>query len=242
MKLLFLVFTFTFAQANAQQAFSLKTPRGATVHVIAHVPQSQKPLRALLVAPGKSCNAKGSLFEALGQMGEKKGLVVFRFEWSYCNNNPQRPSPSPGLKNEIEDFQTVLTFMKSLSSVNSQEIFIGGKSLGSVVAYSVFSQFPLAKGAVMLTPVCTGDGEYYPGFKKDPRPLLFALGNKDPDNCAIPVLAKLLKDAGPHIRTVIVGGDHGFRILDSAGQMILPLTQQNLLRVVNSTLNWVQSQ
>jgi hypothetical protein len=86
------------------------------------------------------------------------------------------------------------------------------------------------------------NGEYYPDFKNDPRPLLFALGNKDPDNCAISELAKILKDAGPQVRTVIVGGDHGFRILDSDGQMIVPLTQQNILRVVNSTLNWVQSQ
>ncbi len=241
MKLVILVFTLIYAQAKAQQTFSLKTPRGAMVHGIAHFPQSQKPLRALLVAPGRSCNSKGSLFEALGQMGEQKGLVVFRFEWSYCNNNPQSPAPTPGFKNEIEDFQTVLNFMKSLGTVKAQEIFIAGKSLGSVVAYSVFSQDSNARGAVLLTPVCVNNGEYYPGFKNDPRPLLFALGNNDPDNCAISELAKILKDAGPQVRTVIVGGDHGFRILDSDGQMIVPLTQQNILRVVNSTLNWVQS-
>ena len=224
--------------AWSQTQISLVTPRGAEVRLTAHIPNGNH-LAALIVAPGQSCNSKGPLFQTLGELGVKRNLAIYRFEWSYCNSNPERPTPSPELQNEIEDFLTVLNHVSKQPNINKYTISIAGKSLGSVVANLVFANTPQINSLILMTPICASQQDYYPGVKKEYRPVLFALGNKD-DSCPIPALSKYLSGANSNIDTVIVGGDHGFRIKDSNGQVNAELTQKNILRVVQSILYWVQ--
>jgi predicted alpha/beta-hydrolase family hydrolase len=236
----------------ATESITIKTPRGADVNVTLHIPQGSN-LPAIVVAPGQSCNSKGPLFETLGQMGASESVAIVRFEWNYCNSNPSQPTPSPDLKNEIEDFQTVLEYIKSHTSINKTKIILAGKSLGSLVSYAVFAKELSAKALVLLTPVCsyTTDEngkplpepmkvceENYPKIKDDSRPVLMTMGNLD-SLCILSVLYDFLKDSKGNIATFVAGGDHGFRIKDSHGNVDQVKTQKNINTVVSATLNWI---
>ncbi len=240
------------ASSFATENVTLKTSRGSEVHVTLHIPQGSN-LPAIVVAPGQSCNSKGALFETLGNLGDGEKLAVVRFEWSYCNSNPSQPTPSADLKNEIEDFKTVLEFAKSHAAIDKNSIILAGKSLGSLVSYSVFANEPSAKGLILFTPICsytTDDNgnllpeplnvcdDNYPKIKEDKRPVLMTMGNGD-SLCLIPVLYDFLKDSKGNIAIVVAGGDHGFRSKDSAGAVDKAKTQKNINSVVTSALNWV---
>lgn len=225
----------------------LKTPRGAEIHMMRHIPTGIS-LPAIVIAPGQSCNSKNAIFESLGRTGSQRGVAVIRFEWNYCNTHPKTPIPSDDLKNEIEDFETVLEHTRFLTQIDKSRITIAGKSLGSVVAYSVFAQDAASKTLVLLTPVCsyvTGqDGKplavgekNYPKIKEDSRPILMTMGNSD-TLCLIPVLDDFLKDAKSNISTFKAEGDHGFRVKDGAGNIDQAKTDANIAAVMDSILNW----
>lgn len=229
----------------------LKTPRGAEVNVIRHIPAGTN-LPVIVVGPGQSCNSRNAIFESLGQMGFDNGVAVIRFEWSYCNSHPAQPTPSDDLINEIEDYQTVLEHVRSLPSIDKTKITIAGKSLGSVVAYWVFARETKVKTLALLTPVCSyvtdengkplkeplavGD-ENYPRIKEDTRPILMTMGNSD-SLCLIPVLNDFLKDAKTNISTFIAEGDHGFRVKDAAGKVDQAKTDANISAVMDAVLKW----
>lgn len=253
-KIISTVFIFLAASpvSFAAESITLKTPRGAEVKVTLHIPQGTH-LPAIVVAPGQGCNSQGPLFETLGQMGATESVAIVRFEWNYCDLTSPHRTPSPELKNEIEDFQTVLEYAKSHTSLDRSKIILAGKSLGSIVAYAVFAKELAAKALVLLTPVCTyttdANGtplpeplriceENYPQLKEDSRPILMAMGNLD-SLCLLPALYDFLKDSKGNISTFVAGGDHGFRIKDSKGNMDQTKTQRNIKTVVSATLNWV---
>lgn len=247
----FAIFLIAILPTLAAETVVLKTPRGADVNVALHIPQGSN-LPAVVVAPGQSCNSKGLLFETLGQDGLANGVAIVRFEWNYCNTNPTQPMPSANLVNEIEDFQTVLNYAKSHPSINKDRIALSGKSLGSIVAYAVFAKEVTSKSLILLTPVCSYTTDEngkplrellkvceknYPKIKDDSRSVLMAMGNFD-SLCLLPVLYDFLKDSKGNISTYVAGGDHGFRIKDSAGTVDQIKTQGNLNSVVNAVLNW----
>jgi len=233
------------------ETMRITTPRGAEIDVIVHAAASHAS-PTIIVAPGQSCNSKGPLFETIGLKGPTAGFTVVRFEWAYCLKDPTKPVPSADLKNEIEDYMAVLEHTKSLTSVDPNKIVIAGKSLGSIVAYSVFRSTASAKALALLTPVCsyTTDekgnplpepqsvcDEYYPEMKKDTRPVMMAVGEKD-DLCILNVLFDYLKNSKGNIQVSVAGGDHGFRLKKSDGSIDEARTNRNMDTVVNGFFNW----
>lgn len=222
------------------------SPRGLEVEVTVHSSSnSKKP--TIIIAPGQSCNSKGPIFETLGVSGSIENYTIVRFEWAYCLVDPAKPIPSDDLSAEVQDFQTVLEYARTIPTVDSDKIILAGKSLGSVVAYSVFKATPKAKGLVLLTPlfsyigddgkpVETGD-EYYPGLKKDTRPVYLAYGDED-NACISHILFNYLKDATRNISVQTAGGDHGFRIKGLDGKVDNVKTQTNINSVIDAVLNW----
>ena len=229
----------------------ITTPRGAEIEVTVHAPFNvARP--TLVVAPGQSCNSKGALFESIGSRGMSAGFTVVRLEWAYCLKDPTKPTPSPDLKNEIEDLEAALSFARTLPSVDASKIVVAGKSLGSIVAYSVFRSTPGAPALALLTPVCTyttdEDGkplpepervadQNYPELKKDARPVLIALGEKD-SLCLLPVLFDYLKDSKGNIGVQVAGGDHGFRLFKAERVVDEVKTEKNIQSVITGLLNW----
>jgi hypothetical protein len=248
--ILILITALIVTRVFAAETLKIQTPRGTEVNVTLHIPAGSD-LPVLVVAPGQSCNSKGPLFETIGDKGYAKNYAIFRFEWSYCGTASEKPSA--GLKNEVEDMITVLEFAQKQASVDPSKIVIAGKSMGSGVAYRIFSQHPELKAAVLLTPICsvTTDennnplsepvsicDKSYPHLKEDLRPVLMAMGNQD-ENCVLPVLFDFLKDSKGNIQTFVAGGDHGFRIYDSHGDVDAIKTQNNIDTVVSVLFNWM---
>jgi hypothetical protein len=109
-----------------------------------------------------------------------------------------------------------------------------------------------AKALVLLTPICsyTTDennnplpepqrvcDESYPGLKKDPRPVLMTMGDRD-SLCLLNVLFDYLKDSAGNIQVSVAGGDHGFRLRKADGSVDDVKTARNIETMVNSLLNW----
>lgn len=240
---IFLISGKVFSMVETKKILS---PRGLEVEVTVHSStNSKKP--TIIVAPGQNCNSKGPIFETLGAHGLSENFTVVRFEWAYCLIDPKKPVPSEDLSAEVEDFNTVLEYAKSLPSVDADKIIIAGKSLGSVVAFSIFQTNKLAKGLVLLTPLCSyiGDDnkpvdtceEYYPGLKKDIRPIFMAFGDED-NACISSILFNYLKDANRNIFVTTAGGDHGFRVKGTDGKLDETKTQNNISSVIKAVLNW----
>jgi len=228
------------SNSRAEVIQMLKTPRGADVQVIVHNSDTSSG-SVMVIAPGRSCNAKSQLFETIGNLAPDLGITAVRFEWAYCLSDPQHPSPSQGGKNEIEDMQTVITFAKSLQKVDTPRLALVGKSMGSVIAYRVFAKDPSVKALALLTPLCLSVSDcdnMYPSLKKESRPILMTMGDKDSDNCSIPALFDFLKDDSGDIWISIAGGDHGFGIAAATGTLTTDKTQRNIKAVVTSLLNW----
>lgn len=227
------------------------TPRGDELEITVQEAAASSP--TIIIAPGQSCNSKGQLFEVVGKNGTIAGFTVVRFEWAYCLKDPSKPNPSADLKNEVEDFATVLDYAKNLSSVDSKKIVISGKSLGSIVAYSIFHSNPNLKALALLTPICSytmdenGNPlpkplqvceESYPGLKMETRPILMTMGDQD-SLCILNILFDYLKDSNGNILVNVAGGDHGFRLKKADETLDSVRTTKNIETVVGNLLNWV---
>ena len=243
--------------ALAATEFTLKTPRGTEVQVILHRSTSLQSRAILVLAPGQSCNYKNNLFERFGAESETSNIAVIRFEWSYCSHaNAEDRVPSQDLSFEREDFQTVLTFAQSFSYSDTQRIIVGGKSLGSVVAYQIFTRNNTLHSLLMLTPVCTytkdagpnplpkpievGE-ENYPGISNEYRPILMALGDQDP-LCLTPYLYDFLKTTKGNVSTLIGIGDHRFQSKNKQNVVDEQQTAKNISAILPPIFNWLQFQ
>jgi len=235
-----------------------KNPRGAEVPVIVHSSVYAQPRAVLVIGPGQSCNFRNEVFETIGTEGERSGMAIIRFEWSYCSQERQVDrGPSEDLTNEIEDMQTVLTFAQGYTFGDYQRLILGGKSLGSIVAYKLFTMDANLKGLLLLTPVCsyttdandnplpnpTPLGEInYPNLKNETRPVMMALGNRDP-LCLTPLLYDFLKDTKiGRVSTVIGVGDHGLRSFNQNQEIDKQQTSANIQAILPPIFNWINFQ
>lgn len=257
MKLLILNLFFS-VYALAATELTLKTPRGTEIPVIVHSTVYAQARAVLVVGPGQSCNFRNEIFETLGSEGEKAGVAVIRFEWSYCSGDRQVDrGPSEDYAKEIEDMQTVLTFAQGYTFGDYQRLILAGKSLGSVVAYKLFTMDTSLKALLLLTPVCsyTTDandnplpdpiplGEInYPNLKNETRPIMMALGNRDP-YCLTPLLYDFLKDTKiGRVSTVVGVGDHGLRSFNQDQELDKLQTSANINAIFPPIFNWISFQ
>jgi predicted alpha/beta-hydrolase family hydrolase len=230
---------------------SLKTPRQSQMEIQWLAPSSPTA-PVLVVAPGQSCNARRPLFEALGQAAQNQGVGLLRLEWSYCSLDKDKRKPSTELQGEKEDIQSALNWLKQTGVKNP--VLLAGKSLGSLVSYSVFQNQPELKGLALLTPVCSYNEDekgqllnppinmlekHYPGLAQIQRPLLVSLGNDD-SLCHLPYLYTVLQNAGagPNQQLQVWGGGHSLGIALSADKMDEVASERNLNAFAQGVMNW----
>jgi len=196
------------------------TPRGAAVSVVADFPIAKGPFPAIVLAPGQGYHMGLPVLEETARAIVANGVAVFRFNWAYFTAKPRRGEPTENLSRELEDLQAVVVLARRHPRVISANVSVGGKSLGSIVAWNALLADPTLRSALLLTPICSrvakGEAtanseadENYPRFKTETRPTLWVSGNRDP-LCYPPVLYSFAGTGTGSARIAIVGGDHGY--------------------------------
>lgn len=194
------------------------TPRGEPVDVVADFPAGAGPFPAVVLAPGQGYHLALPALAQTAQQLVAHGIAVYRFNWAYFSSNPKAGRPSDDLSAELEDLQSVLKMARTEPRVAQDKVSVGGKSLGSLVAWKALSADPSLRAGVLLTPVCSraSGGETqdfsdtnYPGITTERRPLLFIAGDRDP-LCTPRVLYAFAARSQGSAHVAIIGGDHGF--------------------------------
>ena len=219
-KLLIAISTATLlSHAAMAENTSVVNAAGQRLAVIAEFPPGEGKFSAIVLAPGQGYHMALPAIEATARSLVEQGIAVFRFNWAYFTAEP-RGQPSEDLSRELQDLQAVLDAARKHPKVSSQNISVGGKSLGSLVAWRALAADSQLRSALLLTPVCSrvpkGETlprsevkENYPGFELERRPTLWISGDKDP-LCAPTVLYGFVGGRANVARIAIVGGDHSY--------------------------------
>lgn len=214
-----LVSTTLVAHAALAENVAVVNPHGLRLSVIADFPPGEGKYPAIVLAPGQGYHMTLPAMEATARSLTEQGIAVFRFNWAYFTAEP-KGQPSDDLSKELQDIQAVLAAARKHPKVIAQNISVGGKSLGSLVAWRALTADSQLRSALLLTPVCSrvpkGETlprseakENYPGFETERRLTLSISGDKDP-LCAPSVLYGLAGASAGAARVAIVGGDHSY--------------------------------
>jgi len=215
-KLLIGIITMTQMVSLAQaESFKVKTPRGTEVEVVTNYPtEGSEKSPVIIIAPGQGYHMGLPLIQQLAETSVKNGFISYQFNWSYYSSDPIKGRPSDDLSNEIEDMQAILRLAKSDSRVDSSNIVIAGKSIGTLVSYAVFTKDVSLAGLILMTPICTNPenqsaigNESYPNFSANTRPIAILLGNLD-TMCSLPMLYDFVKGSTGNVSVNIFGGGH----------------------------------
>lgn len=221
--------------------FTVTTQRGATVEVNAEFPRGSGPFPAIVLAPGEGYHMARPAMEQTAKSLVAHGVAVYRFNWAYFTATPKPGSPSEDLTQELQDLNAVLAIAEAEPRVARGKLSVGGKSLGSIVAWRALAGNRSLQAGLFLTPVCShvpkGESvplvvadENYPGAAEETRPLLFISGDRDP-LCALPVLYRFAANAGGATRVSIVGGNHSFEAPTLMGDAASEAQARNLRSV-----------
>ncbi len=237
--------------ASTSQAQQVLTPRGSAVQVLITAPDNAATaMPVLVIAPGQGYTMDGPILQDLAQQLAAKGILVYRFNWSYMSAQP-KGEPSADLSLEAEDMLSVVKLAKSDVRADLSQILLGGKSLGSIVSYKVFQADPSVKALVLLTPVCTNSyndedallpapisamDDNYPGLAAWNKPVLLVSGTKDP-LCSQPMLYDYLKGTRGNFALVEVPGNHSWNVSDDASSS---LNSDNVSAATAITSQWVE--
>lgn len=209
-----------FAASGAlAQATVVQRTDGTQISAMVDLPAGTAKVPALVLAPGQGYHMSLPAMEATARALSERGVAVFRFNWTYFTAEP-KGQPSPDLALELQDLQVVLAAARAHPRVDPQNITVGGKSLGSVVAWRAFVADQKLRSALLLTPICSRvpkgettprpEGrEKYPGLESERRPSLWIVGDADP-LCDPVALYALAAGGQKALRVAVVGGDHSF--------------------------------
>lgn len=221
MKLFVSVASLLFAMSSAAHADTvtrLAAPSGASLEIIAEFPAGPGPFPAVVLAPGQGYHMALPVLTETAHKLVERGIAVFRFNWAYFSKSPTAGEPSADLSAEVQDLDDVVAAARADRRVDSNRLFVGGKSLGSLVAWQVLRHDAGLRGALLLTPICIDEqdgkklevgADSYPGLPAERRPLAFITGDFDP-HCAATTLYAFAATAKANVRVAVVGGDHSF--------------------------------
>lgn len=96
--------------------------------------------------------------------------------------------------------------------------------------------------ALLLTPVFRDSNSglrNYPGLPQEQRPVYLLTGSSDPLN-KLSVMQEYLSEAGPHIRTNIVEGNHGLELSRGRSPEAISANRNNIRAAVKPAVDWLQ--
>ena len=171
-----------------------------------HWPDGSQQVAALVVAPGAGYHMDMPLIAELASRVPQIGAALIRFNWHYFDAKLPRSADS---SSELEDLRAVVDYVRALERVD--RVLLGGKSLGTIVAYAADTTEDRELPLVLLTPVCRSRQEFarfYPQLAERAGPVLIQLGNQDP-LCRLDIL---YASAGAGTSIVVLPGDHALEV------------------------------
>lgn len=233
----------------AAEKLHVATARGEKVDILADFPAGPGPFPTLVLAPGQRYPMTLPILEQTAKRLVSQGVAVYRFNWARSSTGPGPGAPSAGLVNELQDMHAVLAAAEAEPRVDHDRLFVGGKSLGSIVAWRALAADKSLKAGLFLTAVCShmqkgqvaptylGD-KNYPGAASETRPLLFISGDHDP-LCAPRALYRLAAISGGPARVAIVGGNHGYENPALTGEAAERARKRNIESVAQLAANFL---
>ncbi len=238
------------AFSNQAEKIEISTANGKKLDAFILKPLNTKgKTPALIIAPGQGYHMGLPLVKDLAQKASENGILTVGFNWSYYT---EKGNPSEELINEKQNMEDVLTYVRGLKSVDTKKILVAGKSLGTLVAYSVFQNHKDLFSLYLLTPICTWEwdeeekqvspfpvaDDRYPNFLQEKRPIHISLGNKD-KLCQTDMLYDFLKNSKNNITSSIFGGDHGMNIGKWSDPKFKDRNAANIKSAIDSTVHWM---
>ncbi len=223
-----------------ESTLRIQTPRGQPIELNIYNPGMAK---GVLFGPGQGCNPRRDMYDRFGSEAVKNGFTMVKLTWAYCVKGGPYAGPSEDLADEREDFTTALTYMKENLAIAPENTIIGGKSLGTYVAFDKFMSAPELPALILLTPICTVNGkntfaEFYPGLEKQTRPVYMAIGMND-QLCQVSHFHEYVAGHAKYFRPLIIAGDHGFRLYDQLRQVNSELTGANIMGLARWLFGWI---
>jgi hypothetical protein len=175
---------------------------------------ADRPL--LILAHGSSNNMYSGFLETIAAEIQQSGINVARFNFPYTTDGRKTPDHAPVLE---AAWQTMINWANT--NCPNSGLYIGGKSLGGLVAATVALQYPEVKGLVFLGFPLHPPGKFelrrYETLEQLQRPMLFVQGTRDPF-ARMDLLQQVLSDIREYARVEWVeGGDHSYKILVREG-------------------------
>lgn len=210
------------------ESTQIRSLRGEAIPVDVHWPaDAPGPVPVVILAPGQGYHKDLPLIREIAEEAARSSIAAVRFNWAYCRLDPAKGEctgePSEDLSAEAADLRAVVDYARGLKGVDRAGVLVAGKSIGSLVAWSVFRADTTLRAVVLLTPVCVerdstvagglrpAAAARYPGLAEETRPVVFVLGNRD-RACPLPVLYDAAKDAKASPAVVVMGGNHGLEL------------------------------
>jgi predicted alpha/beta-hydrolase family hydrolase len=222
--------------------------KGMKLDVIADFPAGKGPFPGLVIASGQGYHMALPALEQTARQLVVSGVAVYRFNWAYFTKVPKGES-SEDLSAEVDDMQAVIALARKEPRVDKSKLSVGGKSLGSLVAWRVLAKDKSLLSGLLLTPVCSqvdetskkvaGEGEEnYPGLLSEKRPLALILGNQDPI-CNTSVLYAFIAKASGPVNVNVVGGNHSFGNNSLKGSAAVEAKARNVNAVAQLAVNFL---
>jgi hypothetical protein len=144
--------------------------------------ENSAKLPCLIIAPGNGYHKDLPIITDLAKQANEAGFVTLRFNWSprgkdmadsiYCNVR-------------FEDVKRMIETARKIPNADTCNVFIAGKSLGSIYAYNAAIERNDVRGIILLTPIFPDDSlidQIYPGLDSLNCPLMMVAGDNDADN------------------------------------------------------------
>jgi hypothetical protein len=207
------------AGAHAEESIEVATPRGAMVEIIAEKPAGPGPFPAVVIASGAGYDMRQPIIRQAAEALLSQGIAVYRFDWAYRVAGTEYSAQPKDRSSEIEDMRTVLALARQDPGIDTTRIAVGGKSLGSIIAWRLLREDSELKGALLLTPPCSrpdlddAGRTNFPALEAEQRSRLWIVGDIDP-LCPVTKFHRFMSAGVQADRTAVVSGDHNYRSPD----------------------------
>ena len=205
-------------------------------------PDSDSKIPCLIIAPGAGYHKDLPLIKNLAEESVKNGFAVITFNWDYFTDGEKA---SENYTQEIKNITDLIDFTLSNDKVDTEQIYVAGKSLGSVLAYRAVNKGEYKDkiaGLILLTPIFPNEEfglQLHQNIKDYNKPTFICVGSNDKANCDLKTLYSIFSESESTTSISVLPGDHGFNIEPFQSGVISDINNQNIDLAVTNIMQWL---